>query len=411
MTELQNLLTEYEEYKSQGLKLDLSRGKPSGDVLDLSNGLLDGLDTYLSEDGTDIRNYGVVAGLPECKRLFSELLGVAPERMILGGNSSLNHMYNVFTLLWNFGIGGSKPWSKEDGVKVLCPVPGYDRHFALTEDFGAEMIPVPMTEDGPDMDVVEKLVANDRQIRAIWCIPLYSNPEGVVYSDETVRRLANMKTADPNFRIFWDNAYGVHHIFEEHRISDIFELADKAGYPNRVFYYFSTSKITFPGGGISLIATSPENVKDILVHIGRQTIGYDKITQLRTVRFFDGKVGNIKAHMQAIAGLLRPRFDLVLSALESEFAGTDIISYRKPKGGYFVSIDVPDGCASRVVALAKDAGVTLTGAGATWPLGKDPHDSNIRIAPTYPTLAELETIMQILCVCIKIAAAEKQTEA
>jgi DNA-binding transcriptional MocR family regulator len=404
---MNDLLKKYEEFKAQGLKLDLSRGKPSGDVLDLSNGMLGALDTWKSEDGTDIRNYGVVAGLPECKRLFSELLGVDAERMILGGNSSLSHMYNVFAMLWNFGVGGSKPWSEEDGVKVLCPVPGYDRHFALTEDFGAEMIPVPMTENGPDMDIVEQLVKDDARVKAIWCTPLYSNPEGVVYSDETVKRLAGMRTADPNFRIFWDNAYGVHHIFGEHKVADIFALAEAAGYPNRVFYYFSTSKITFPGGGISFVASSPENVKDVLGHIGRQTIGYDKITQLRTVKLFGGKAENIKAHMMNIANLLRPRFEIVLNSLETEFAGGDIVRYKKPKGGYFVSIDVPDGCARRVVALAKEAGVTLTGAGATWPYGRDPQDSNIRIAPTYPTPRELEKIMQILCVCIKIAAAEK----
>jgi DNA-binding transcriptional MocR family regulator len=404
---MNDLLKKYEEFKARGLKFDLSRGKPSGDVLDLSNGMLDRLDTWESEDGTDVRNYGVVAGLPECKRLFSELLGIDAERMILGGNSSLSHMYNVFTMLRDFGVGASKPWSQEDKIKVLCPVPGYDRHFSLTEDLGAEMVPVPMTEDGPDMDIVEQLVAGDAHIKAIWCTPLYSNPEGVVYSDEVVKRLASMKTADPDFRIFWDNAYGVHHIFGEHSVADIFALAEAAGYPNRVFYYFSTSKITFPGGGISLVASSPENVKDMLVHIGRQTIGYDKITQLRTVKLFGGKAENIKTHMMNIASLLRPRFEVVLDTLDAEFAGTDILRYKRPKGGYFVSIDVPDGCASRVVTLAKEAGVTLTGAGATWPYGKDPHDSNIRIAPTYPTPEELEKIMQILCLCIKIAAAEK----
>jgi DNA-binding transcriptional MocR family regulator len=400
-------MKEFEEYKARGLKLDLSRGKPSGDVLDLSNGMLDGLDTYLSEDGTDIRNYGVLAGLPECKRMFSDLLGVPAEQMILGGNSSLSHMYTVFGLLWNFGIGGSTPWVREANVKILCPVPGYDRHFALTEDFGAEMIPVPMTADGPDMNVVEKLAAEDASVKGIWCVPLYSNPEGVVYSEETVRRLARMKTADPHFRIFEDNAYGVHHIFEEHRVTNILTCAREAGNPDRVFYYFSTSKITFPGGGISLVTSSPANVKEVLAHIGKQTIGYDKITQMRTVKLFGGSADAIRAHMKNIAALLRPRFELVLKYLDSEFAENGIVRYRAPMGGYFVSIDVPDGCASRVVALAKEAGVVLTGAGATWPYGKDPRDSNIRIAPTYPTLGELDTTMRILCLCIRIAAAEK----
>jgi DNA-binding transcriptional MocR family regulator len=411
MSQLSDLRQQYEKYKAQGLKLDLSRGKPPGDVLDLSNKFLDKLDAYVSEDGTDVRNYGVVAGLKECKRLFSELLGIPEDYMILGNNSSLSHMYNTFFMLWNFGVNGSKPWSKEEGAKILCPVPGYDRHFTLTGDFGAEMIPVPMTGNGPDMDIVEQLVSEYASIKAIWCVPLYSNPEGVVYSDETVRRLASMKTADPNFRIFWDNAYGVHHLFGEHHIADIFALAEEAGNPDRVFYYFSTSKILFPGGGTSLVASSPANVKDMLTHIGRQTVGYDKITQLRTVRFFDGKPENVSKHMASIAELLRPRFELVLSLLDEEFAGTDTIAYEKPKGGYFISVDVPDGCAARVVSLANEAGVKLTPAGATWPYGKDIRDRNIRIAPTYPSLAELETIMRVFCLCVKIAAAEKEMEA
>ncbi|MDR0356961.1 MAG: aminotransferase class I/II-fold pyridoxal phosphate-dependent enzyme [Clostridiales Family XIII bacterium] len=408
MDELSDLQRRYAELKERGPDLDLSRGKPPTDVLDLSNDFLGELDTYLSEDGTDIRNYGVATGLSECRRMLSDLLGVPADYMILGNNSSLSHMYNVFFMLQTFGINGSTPWSKEDGAKILCPVPGYDRHFAVTEDFGVEMIPVPMTDDGPDMDAVERLAAEDARVKAIWCIPLYSNPEGVVYSDETVSRLASMKTADPHFRIFWDNAYGVHHIFDEHRVADVFALSESAGNPDRVFYYFSTSKINFPGGGVGLVASSPANTRDMLTHIGRQTIGYDKITQLRTVKFFDGKAENIKKHMKDIAKLLRPRFELVIDSLDKAFEGTDIVTYKKPKGGYFLSLNVPDGCAKRVVRLAKEAGVKLTPAGATWPCGKDPKDRNIRIAPTCPTLAELETIMPIFCLCVKLAAAEKR---
>ncbi|MDR3363395.1 MAG: aminotransferase [Clostridiales Family XIII bacterium] len=402
----------YETLKAKGLKLDLSRGKPSSDVLDLSNDLLDGIDTYNAEDGTDIRNYGVLAGLPECKRLFSDLLGIPAGRMIVGGNSSLTHMYNTMAMLYLFGAAGGAaqgggPWGSAGGVKFLCPCPGYDRHFSVTEDFGAEMAVVPQLEDGPDMDAVEALAASDPAVKGIWIIPLYSNPTGSVISGEKAARLASMKTAAPDFRIFWDNAYGVHHLWEEHTAPDILKLCEEAGNPDRAFYFFSTSKINFPGAGVGLVASSEANVERMLSHLKMQTIGFDKLMQLKTVKFFGGSADNIRAHMKKIATLLRPRFDLVLETLGREFAGTGILAWMPPKGGYFVSIDTLPGCAKAVVAMAKEAGVTLTGAGATYPYKTDPRDSNIRIAPTYPALPELGQAMELLALCIKLVSIDK----
>ncbi len=396
----------YNDIKKLGLNLNMSRGKPSPDVLDISNDLLSALDTYYTEDGTDVRNYGVVTGIPECKKLFSELLGISEEKLVIGGNASLSHMYNIYSILYLFGAPGCEPWSKLPKVKFLCPVPGYDRHFAISEDFGTEMINVPMTEDGPDMDIVEKLVKNDESIKGIWCVPLYSNPEGVVYSDETVRRLATMETAADDFRIFWDNAYGVHHIYEEHKVADIMQLTDDAGYPDRVYYFFSTSKVTFPGGGVGMFASGKSNVDQMKDHIGKQTIGYDKIIQLRTSNLFKSP-DDIKVHMKKISNILRPKFDVVLSKLQKEFDGTGLLTWKVPKGGYFVSIDTMDGCAKDVVAMAKDAGATLTGAGATFPYRKDPDNKNIRIAPTYPDLDELEKTMDLLSICIKLVSIDR----
>ena len=398
----------YEEMKAKELKLDLSRGKPSSDVLDLSNGLLDGLDDYIAEGGTDVRNYGVLDGLPECKRLLSELLGIDPDSMIVGGNSSLTHMYNTFAFLYLFGASeGSLPWSKAGNVKIICPCPGYDRHFNLTEDFGAEMITVPMEDDGPDLDAVEELASSDESVKGIWIVPVYSNPSGCVISEEKAQRLASMKTAAEDFRIFWDNAYGVHHLWEEHEAPDILSLCEESGNEGRAFYYFSTSKINFPGGGFGLVASGQDAVARMKKHLSMQTIGFDKIIQLKTVKFFDGSAENIKEHMKKIAALLRPRFEMVLSVLEREFVGTGALHWSSPKGGYFVSVDTMEGCANAIVALAKEAGVTLTGAGATWPHKKDPYDSNIRIAPTYPTLPELEQTMEILSLCVKIVSIDK----
>ena len=401
----------YEEMKAVGLKLDLSRGKPGPDVLDLSNGMLDGLEDYTAEGGTDVRNYGVVDGLPECKRLFSDLLDIPESRMIVGGNSSLAHMYNTFALCYLFGSGESAlPWGKEERVKIICPCPGYDRHFSLTEDFGAEMITVPIREDGLDMDAVEALAGSDAAVKGVWVMPLYSNPVGCVISGENARRLAGMKTAAEDFRVFWDNAYGVHHIWEEHEAPNILSLCEEAGNPDRAFYYFSTSKVNFPGGGLGLVASGEGNIARMKAHLALQTIGLDKVAQLRTVRFFAGSAENVKEHMKKIAELLRPRFELVLEVLDREFSGTGALSWTPPKGGYFVSIDTAPGCAKAVIAMAKEAGVTLTGAGATWPYKKDPQDSNIRIAPTYPTPEELRQTMEILALCIKIVSIDKLLE-
>ncbi|MDR1292060.1 MAG: aminotransferase [Clostridiales Family XIII bacterium] len=415
--ELRELLAanraKYEELKSVGLSLDLSRGKPGPDVLDVSNGLLDALGDYRAEDGTDVRNYGVLDGLPEAKRLFSELLGIPAGSMIVGGNSSLTHMYNMFAMLYQFGATDGmgamdcKPWHKESHVKILCPVPGYDRHFNLSLDFGAKLVNVPMLDDGPDMDEVERLAASDPSIKGIWIVPLYSNPTGCVISGEKAARLARMSTAAPDFRIFWDNAYGVHHLWREHKAPDILSLCREAGYPERAVYFFSTSKVNFPGAGIGLAASGPRTVERVKAHLKKQTIGFDKIAQLRTVRFFDGKAENVRLHMKKLADALRPRFELVMDRLDAEFDGTGLISWKRPLGGYFLSVDTPEGCAKKVVSIAKEAGVVLTPAGATFPYGDDPKDSNLRLAPTFPSTDELSATMDVFAVCVKVAALEK----
>ena len=397
---------QYAGYVAQNLKLDMSRGKPSGTQLNLTNGIRDKLDNYVTSDGVDARNYGGLEGIPEARRLFADLLGIDYDKIVVGGNSSLNLMYDTMMRLYVFGTGGCEPWRKLPAVKFLCPSPGYDRHFSICEDLGIEMIVVPMTETGPDMDLVEELVAGDDAIKGIWCVPLYSNPQGICYSDETVDRLAAMKTAAPDFRIFWDNAYGVHHIYSEEKLKDIFSACEAAGNPDRVFYFFSTSKITFPGAGISMMASSPANMKEVLKHMTVQTIGHDKLNQLRTVRYLRDAEG-VREHMRRLAGELRPKFDVVLEILDRELGGTGLASWTKPKGGYFVALDTLDGCAKATVAMAKDAGVKLTGAGATFPCRKDPRDRNIRIAPTYPTLDELRAAMELLCVCVKRAGVEK----
>lgn len=399
----------YADYMSQHLKLDMSRGKPGGTQLDLTNGILDKLENYYTENGDDARNYGILDGIPEAKKLFSELINIAPEKIIIGGNSSLNLMYDNFTRLMLFGTGGNTPWCKLDRVKFLCPSPGYDRHFAICEDLGIEMITVPMNEDGPDMDYVERLVEEDESIKGIWCIPLYSNPQGICYSDEVVERLASMKTAAKDFRIFWDNAYGVHHVYKEHELKDIFEAARLAGNEDRVYYFFSTSKITFPGAGVALIASSDKNIAEIKKHMTIQTIGHDKLNQLRVVQYFKNADG-VKAHMKRLGDELKPKFDVVLDTLERELGGSGLLSWTKPDGGYFVAVDTLDGCAKATVALAKEAGVVLTGAGATYPYMKDPRDRNIRIAPTYPTLEELTQAIELFCVCVKLAGVRQLLE-
>lgn len=396
----------YEDYVSQHLKLDMSRGKPAGTQLDLNNDILNTLETYITEDGLDARNYGILDGIPEAKKLFADLLGIRKEQIIIGGNSSLNLMYDMFVRLSLFGTRGNTPWSKVDQVKFLCPSPGYDRHFAICEDLGIEMITIPMNEDGPDMDYVESLVKADEAIKGIWCVPLYSNPQGICYSDETVERLAKMETAAKDFRIFWDNAYGVHHIYEEKQLKDIFEVAEACGNEDRVYYFFSTSKITFPGAGVALMAASEANVAEIKRHMGIQTIGHDKLNQLRTVKYFKDAEG-VKAHMKKLGDELRPKFDRVLMTLEKELAGTGLLSWTKPNGGYFIAVDTLEGCAKETVELAKRAGVTLTGAGATFPYQNDPKDQNIRLAPTYPTLEELKVAIELFCVCVKLVGVNK----
>ncbi len=399
---------EYAGYVKQNLKLDMSRGKPAGTQLDLTNGVLDALDNYKTADGTDARNYGLLDGIPEAKALFSGLLNIPKEKLIIGGNSSLNMMYDSVVRLYIFGTHGHTPWGKLPKIKFLCPSPGYDRHFGICEDLGIEMITIPMLEDGPDMDMVEKLAAEDDLVKGIWCVPLYSNPQGICYSDKVVERLASMKAA-PDFRIFWDNAYGVHHIYSEEKVADIFEACEKAGNPDRPIYFFSTSKITFPGAGVALLASSVSNIAEIKKHMSIQTIGPDKLNQLRTIRYLKNAEG-VREHMKKLAAELRPKFDIVLNTLQRELGGTGLATWTKPKGGYFIAIDTLDNCAKETVDLAKKAGVVLTGAGATFPYKRDPRDRNIRIAPTYPTVGELQKAIELFCVCVKLAGVNKLLE-
>jgi len=397
---------DYEELKSRNLSLDMSRGKPAPSQIDHANGMLKEMTDYHTKAGMDVRNYGVLDGIPEMKELFSELLDIPAGQLIVGGNASLNLMFDAVMRLFVFGTMGEKPWGQLDKVKFLCPSPGYDRHFTICEILDIEMIPVAMTKEGPDMDMVEELVGSDASIKGIWCVPKYSNPQGICYSDETVDRLASMKTAAKDFKIFWDNAYGVHPVFEDVKVKNIIDACEEAGTKNRPYYFFSTSKITFPGAGVSLIASSEENINEIKKIMGVQTIGYDKVNQLRHVQFFQNAEG-LRAHMQVLAECMRPKFETVLKYLNKELAGTGLAVWEEPKGGYFVSVDVYPGCAKEVVRLAKEAGVVLTGAGATYPYKKDPKDSNLRIAPTYPTVEELEQAMELFCVCVKKAALHK----
>lgn len=407
LEQLQKELQEtYDNYVKAGLKLDMSRGKPAPTQLDLANGMLGALDSYVTENGLDARNYGVLDGIPEMKKIFSDAFGIPSEQIIIGGNASLNLMFDAIMRFMVFGTDGNTPWGKLDKVKFLCPAPGYDRHFGITERLGIEMITIPMTDEGPDMDMVEKLVAEDESIKGIWCVPKYSNPQGICYSDETVKRLAAMKTAAKDFRIMWDNAYGIHPIFEDVEVLNILDEAKKAGNPNRPLYFASTSKISFPGAGISFVAANPEMIEEIKGIMTFQTIGHDKLNQLRHVKFFKDAQG-LKNHMQLLANEMRPKFEIVLDILEKELGGTGLLTWISPKGGYFVSVDTLEGCAKETVRLVKEAGVVMTGAGATYPYKKDPKDSNIRIAPTYPTVDELKQAMEIFCVCVKLAGVQK----
>lgn len=404
----------YEEKKALNLQLDMSRGKPSPSQLDVSLGLMDALNSnsvLKSEDGTDCRNYGVLDGIPEAKKLMADMMGTTADHIIIFGNASLTIMYDSISRSYTHGVLGSTPWCKLDKVKFLCPVPGYDRHFAITERFGIEMINVPMTQDGPDMDMVEELVANDDSIKGIWCVPKYSNPQGYCYSDETVRRFANLKPAAKDFRIYWDNAYVIHHLYEDNQveISDIISECEKAGNPNLVYEFASTSKVSFPGSGIAAMAASAENLADVKKQMTIQTIGYDKLNQLRHVAYFKN-IDGLKAHMKKHADAMRPKFEAVLKVLDEELTGAEIGSWVKPLGGYFISFDAMEGCAKKIVAKCKEAGVTLTNAGATFPYGKDPKDSNIRIAPSFPTPEEMAVATDLFVLCVKLVSVEKLLE-
>lgn len=410
----ESLNKEYAEAKAKGLALDMSRGKPSAKQLDVSLGLLDTINSssdLKALDGTDCRNYGVLDGIPEAKKLMADMMGTTPDHVIVYGNASLNIMYDQISRAYTHGILGNTPWCKLDKVKFLCPVPGYDRHFAITERFGIEMINIPMSESGPDMGMVEEYVGKDASVKGIWCVPKYSNPQGYTYSEETVKRMAALKPAAEDFRIFWDNAYVIHDLYDDNKdeIADIISECEKAGNPDMVFEFASTSKVSFPGSGIAALATSANNIADIKKQLTIQTIGHDKLNQLRHVRFFKD-INGLKEHMRKHAEFMRPKFEAVESVLEEELGGLGIGSWTEPKGGYFISFEAMDGCAKAIVAKCKEAGVKLTGAGATFPYGKDPKDSNIRIAPSFPTPEEMKQAADLFVLCVKLVSVEKLLE-
>lgn len=405
---------QYEEAKAKGLKLDMSRGKAAAAQLDMEMDFFDVVNSnseIKTQSGVDCRNYGLMEGIPEAKKLMADMMGVLEEQVIVCGNASLNIMYDTVARSLIFGVMGSTPWCKLDKVKFLCPVPGYDRHFAITEHFGIEMINIPMTEEGPDMDLVEEYVNNDPAVKGIWCVPKYSNPQGYTYSDETVRRFAKLKPAAPDFRIFWDNAYAIHFLHEDKdaELLEILQECEKAGNPDMVYEFCSTSKVTFPGGGISAIASSKANLDFIKKAMTIQTIGYDKINQLRHVRYFKD-INGMREHMKKHAAIVRPKFEAVLAVLEKELGGLELGSWTNPIGGYFISFETMDGCAKAVVEKCKEAGVVLTGAGATYPYKKDPKDSNIRLAPTFPSSEELSMATDLFVLCVKLVSVEKLLE-
>lgn len=412
LKELSSKLQEkYDQFKSKKLSLDMSRGKPCPEQLELSMGMLDVLnsnDSIITKDGVDIRNYGVIDGIAEAKELFAQVLEVSPKEILIGGNSSLTLMHDTIARAILYGVPGSDvPWGKLPIVKFLCPSPGYDRHFAICELLNIEMIIVNMLNDGPDMDQVEKLVSADESIKGMWCVPKYSNPDGITYSDQVVDRLAKMNTKAGDFRIFWDDAYTLHHLTAEpDQLKNILAACKEAGNPDRVYMFSSTSKITFPGSGVAMMAASEDNLNFIRKLLAFQTIGPDKINQLRHVLFFKD-FNNLKAHMNKHAAIIKPKFEMVSNILEEELNGTNIAWWNKPNGGYFMSLNTLDGCAKAVIEMAAEAGVTLTKAGATYPYGKDPQDRNIRLAPTFPSLAELKSAIEIVCLCVKIVSINK----
>lgn len=410
------LKAQYKKYQEMDLHLNMARGKPCKEQLDLSMGMMDVLNSdedLTCEDGTDCRNYGVLTGIEEAKVLIGDMMENNPDNIIIFGNSSLNVMYDTIARAYTHGIMGNTPWCKLDKVKWLCPVPGYDRHFGITEHFGMEMIPIPMNENGPDMDLVEKYVLEDPAVKGIWCVPKYSNPTGISYSDEVVCKFARLKPAAADFRIFWDNAYGIHHLYEDADRQDylveILAECKKAGNPDMVYKFASTSKITFPGSGIAAIATSLNNLEDITKTMTHQTIGHDKVNQLRHVRFF-GDIHGMTEHMKKHAEIIRPKFEAVEEIFDTELSGLGIAKWTIPNGGYFISFDALDGCAKKIVEKAKKAGVLMTDAGATWPYHNDPKDSNIRVAPTYPPLEDLKTAATLFALCVKLVSAKKILE-
>lgn len=409
--EYQGLKKQYEDEKGKGLKLNMARGKPGKEQLDLSNDMLDIFNSksdFIGSDGMDCRNYGILEGIDECRKLFGDILGVPSDKVMVGGNSSLNMMFDTISCMMTKPVvEGCTPWIDVPGRKFLCPVPGYDRHFGITGYYGFEMIPVPMNEDGPDMDMIERLVAADEDIKGIWCVPKYSNPQGITYSDETVRRFARLKPAAKDFRIMWDNAYCIHDITDTpDSLLNIYDECVKAGNEDLPILFCSTSKITFPGAGVAAMAASDNNMKVFKERYNFQVISYDKLNMMRHAIFF-GDYNGVLEHMKKHKAILKPKFDIVLDKLDAQLAPTGVGEWTRPNGGYFVSIDVMEGTAKRVVQLCKEAGVVMTGAGATYPLGKDPKDSNIRIAPTFPPNDELEIAMDIFCICAKLAACEK----
>ena len=414
LQEKELLEAKFQEIKGKGLKLDMSRGKPSEAQLNLSMGMMDVLNSTTDlrcSVGVDCRNYGVLDGIPEAKELLADMTEVSPDNIIIYGNSSLNVMYDTVARSMTHGVCGNTPWCKLDKVKFLCPVPGYDRHFAITEYFGIKMINIPMTESGPDMDLVEQYVNNDPSVKGIWCVPKYSNPQGITYSDETVLRFARLKPAAEDFRIYWDNAYGIHHLYEDKQdnLIEILMACKQEGNPDMVFKFCSTSKVSFPGSGVAAIGASKRNIDFIKQQMTIQTIGHDKLNQLRHVRFFKDIHGMV-LHMRKHADILRPKFETVLNGLKNELGGLEIGSWLEPRGGYFISFDALPGCAKAIVAKAKEAGLVMTPAGATFPYGKDPQDSNIRIAPSYPTPEELAVAVELFVLCVKLVSIDKILE-